>query len=105
MCYLNLPTDAAMVQVSVPEHHEERRKGKGKKQKKVHDDELDGKSPAGQDSSCHTSAVTEVGGGAGKTSQLTDAGGSGQVAGRPRALIRAKLEKLRVATSLKSLAG
>ncbi len=94
---------AMLMQADVQEHQKER--WKKKKQKRVHDDELDGKSPAGQDSGRQTPAGTEAGGGAGKTSQLTDAGGSGQVAGRPRALIRAELEKLRVATSVKSLAG
>ena len=98
------------LQADAPEQHAEMKKGKEKKQKRVQDNELGvaqrgggSKSPSGQDSAHQTLAGLEAGGDAGRASQLTDAGGSGQVAGRPRALIRAELERSRVPTSFKTL--
>ena len=87
------------------EHHEESKKGKEKKQKRVEGMEQgDGsKSPAGQDPGSQTQTGLEAGGGTGKASQLADAGGSGQVAGRPGGLIKAELKKSGVPISFKTL--
>ena len=78
------------------------------KQKEVLDNELEvaeweggSKSLTKQDSGCQAPAELEAG--AGESGQLRDAGASGQVAGKPRARIRAYLEKSRVPTSFKTL--
>ena len=87
------------MQGDVPEHQEERRKGKAKMQKRVHDNELEvagqgvaSKLLAGQDSSCQIPPWPEADGGPGKKSQLTESGGSSQGAGI-QAHVRAEVEK------------
>ena len=91
---------AAMVQIDMSAHQEEKDKGKEPEQQPVTGNELEdseqeisSKLPAGQDSGSQSLAELGSGGGAGRTSQPSESGGRSQVAGKPRALIRAELKK------------